>query len=177
MGREKLSWRWRTACCSVGIPNSSNVTREVLEKTAGSWNSSMLYRRPAFSLLDAVYRAKQGWLPDAFRRTPWRIKEGVILCVAMAPFMRENIRSPVGSTIYATDANPTTNNIAYTIIPGNIVREWHFRADIRGCRTWLKPESIVLRSKIGDQVFRTLDGREQVFSELTCACKREHLFK
>lgn len=170
---DKLVRRWLNTAVSVGISVGQTVTREVVDSLAGSWNASLLYRRPMLSLLDHVYRGVRNWDTGKAYPVPWQLREELVLIAGLAPFMRTNIRAQIPPFLYHTDASLVAGLITRAIIPEHIGRHLHFWGDMKGARTWLAPNNIAVRNKRGEQKIVALDPIESAFLGLSQALKHD----
>ena len=172
---DKLGRRWQVSCGSLAAALQPTTSREIVEMSAGSWNCSKLYRRPALALLDSIYRCKRNWIPGAARGVSWRLREELILCSISASFYRVNIRNSLASQLYCTDATLSRGQITSADIPAHINESLHYWSDLRGRRTWLKPQGIAVRDKSGFVKERILSEVDGAFSGLREALQHRNV--
>lgn len=134
---DKNGRRWFNSCLSLWVASSAATCSEVIESVAGTWNASMLYRRPCMSLLDFSDRGIKHWIPKYAYKVPWQLRGELVLCPIFAPFMRTSVRAKVSNTLSYVDASLTRGRITKAQMPAHTAKELQYWADVKGERTFL----------------------------------------
>ena len=117
------------AALSISIAASGVGTGSLLSTVLGLWVDVLLYRRPAFALLDALPRFVQGREEERVPRVlPGPVVTELWGLAAIAPLLDTNIRAPVGHQLFACDASLEGGGACAAPIPVAAAKElWRVR--------------------------------------------------
>ena len=96
------------------------TTPYALEVLSGTWTSVLLPRRPLLVTLHHIYRdrGKERYVTTRLRRC---VANELALCAVLAPLAAVDMRCPIVTDVFATDASPYGG--AFVRAPGHVSRE------------------------------------------------------
>jgi hypothetical protein len=84
------------------------TTLGILQSLVGSWTQAFLYRRPLLSVFTKIFvfiSSLEGHDPAEPLVLPPYIRDELLLCCALGPFAKTNLRARSSSFLYGTDAS------------------------------------------------------------------------
>ena len=109
-----------------------------------------LYARPALSFLDVVFHEDDAFEPGVVFIPSRRALAELAVWLAFVPFMSVDLRSPVDTRVFATDASSRTCAAVVTRLPADLCREiWRQR-----------PRRGVGQRYAGEAAFRVADEED-----------------
>ena len=124
----------RLAVCGWGTP-------ALLRRLLGSWVFHLMFRRAAFSVLDAAFRfvhsrspGRDGTAPDETRvsRLPGEVRAELLAIALLSPLLVTDLRAPVAAQVWCADASPSAGAVVRADIPAGVARELWRHRDSRG---------------------------------------------
>lgn len=114
------------------------VTRKLLQGLIGCWTHVLLFRRPAFSVLDRAYHEGADFHEDlVFYMTKQCRAELMVLCL-IAPTLQTDMRADTAPFVYMLDASPFGGGICRAAMPTVAVDEFWRHSEQRGYYTKLQ---------------------------------------
>jgi len=127
-----LEKRAGLAAVTTSVAVGGVCTAGLLRRLLGCWTDVLLYRRPAFGVLDAVYKFVERYAPgDAdtlVRVLPGPVVSELLMLAALAPLLETDIRARVSERIYVSDASPSGAAAVVSVVPPEVAGElWRHR--------------------------------------------------
>jgi hypothetical protein len=116
---------------SWSIAAGSAVVPAALASLLGYWSHAMLFRRPAFSVLQDAYVLARNPAVGAVR-LPQSVRSELLLLACLVPLLSSDLRAPVCTTIVATDATVTRGAAVSASVPRDTARRLFAGAEFRG---------------------------------------------
>ena len=114
------------------------VTRKLLQGLIGCWTHVLLFRRPAFSILDRAYHEGAEFHEDlVFHMSKQCRAELMVLCL-VAPTFQTDTRAGTAPFVYMLDASPFGGGICRAAMPSVAVGEFWRHSEQRGFYTKLQ---------------------------------------
>ena len=139
---------WSLAVLTAVVAERGFGTRELVERLLGCWVHAVMFRRPIFAILDALFREGSG-LPrhQVFRLSNQARNELLMLC-ALACCLQTDLRTPYDSKLYCMDASPHGGAVCAAQIGKSASLELWRHGELRGYHTRLQSEvSSILTEK------------------------------
>ena len=126
----------RLAVCGWSSP-------ALVRRLLGSWVFHLMFRRAAFSVLDASFRYAHGGgdTADAARllRLPADVRAELTAVALLAPLLVTNLRAPVAPQVWCSDASPKAGAVVRADVPAAVARELWRHRDARGSHVRMCP--------------------------------------
>ena len=131
----------RVAACGCGSP-------ALLRRLLGSWVFHLMFRRAAFSVLDAAFRfAHDGEVheggeardPTCVTRLPAAVRAELVAIALLSPLLVTDLRAPVAAQVWCSDASPTKGAVVRADVPRSVATELWRHRDSRGSSVCLNP--------------------------------------
>ena len=136
------------------------VTRKLLQALIGCWTHILLFRRPAFSVLDKVYQEGASFHEDlVFKMSKQCRAELMSLCL-IAPTLQTDMRVRTAPEIFMLDASPFGGGICRAAMPSAVVDEFWRHSEQRGFYTKLQQGVGLALREIGMEHCETFGGPE-----------------
>ena len=118
----------RTLTLVTALLRSRRATKRIWEAIIGLVVYVSLFARPSLAFLSRVFREADSF-PDGEIFVPGRAALGELaIWAAFVPFMSTDLRAPVDTTVYATDASSRSCAAVETVLPEGLCREiWRHR--------------------------------------------------
>ena len=142
----------RLAVCGWGSP-------ALMRRLLGAWVFHLMFRRAAFSVLDAAFRfahaatpptvqegapqvGEPGGPPEPTRvaRLPQDARAELAVLAVLSPLLVANLRAPVAPRLWCSDASPSMGAVVHADLPAAAARELWRHRDARGGHVRLSPE-------------------------------------
>ena len=118
----------RTTTLVVALLHQRKVTARVWQAILGLIVYVSLYARPALSFLDVVFHEADAYAPGVVFVPSRRALEELAVWVSFVPFMSVDLRAPVDTRVFATDASSRSCAAVVSRLPESLVREiWRQR--------------------------------------------------
>ena len=129
----------RKGCCSSSL----------LSAVLGLWIHVLMFRRPLFAILQAVFvDARHEPRDEVFALQRESLNELLCLCL-LAPLAQSDLRTSYLPFLYAMDASPTGGGLCVSEMPASVVQElWRF-SEQRGYYTRLLGPASALLAELG----------------------------
>jgi len=124
----------RLAVCGWSSP-------ALLRRLLGSWVFHLMFRRAAFSVLDAAFRfAHDGEVheggevrdPTRVARLPAAVRAELVAIALLSPLLVTDLRAPVAAQVWCSDASPTKGAVVRADVPRAVAKELWRHRDARG---------------------------------------------
>ena len=146
---------------TIVLVQKGQATRKIIQGLLGCWTHILLFRRPAFSVVDALYHEGEGLHEDAvFKLSRASRNELLTLCLT-APALQTNMRTSATPCLYMMDASPTGAGICRTDFPSHAADEFWRRSEQRGYYTKLQQGPGLMLRELGFEHFEQFGEPEQ----------------
>ena len=144
---KRLALAWVASIAAV-LPYTTDAVHSSL---VGSLVSMLMFRRPAMSCLQEVFKVippdELDTLVPVLRPLPRRAAQELSLVAALAPILASNLAAPAPNVVYATDASMAMGGIvSKPITPSVSLFLWR-DSDKRGANLPLQPRSTAFLQK------------------------------
>ena len=150
----------------------------LLETLAGSWISSLTFRRRALCLLQEVYRLQRVCSPSGLVQTTCALKRELVTLCALAPLICTDLRAETSGYLVASDASDDLGAIVSARVSYPLARELRRHTPVKGL--WsklLSPSEALLRSHRQLPAERELPGESYRSHPLWTQLARSLRFK
>ena len=136
---------WQTArLAAIGY-----ASERLLQKVSGLWAFACQFRRPLFSVFDALYSTSH---PSGDPNLPFKLPRELVqepqVMSSLGLLALTDLRTQVCETLYATDSSPSGAGIVACHVGPEVAKELYRRRDSRGFYTkLLSPHASNLRGK------------------------------
>ena len=125
------------------------ATRKLLQGLLGCWTHALLFRRPLFAILDAVYHEGESFQGDVvFHLSEACCNELLLLCL-LAPAMQTDLRTDIASELYMLDASPFGGGICHVPFSACGAEELWRHSEQRGYYTRLQSDAGATLRELG----------------------------
>ena len=129
----------RLAVCGWSSP-------ALLRRLLGSWVFHLMFRRSAFSVLDAAFHFAQGGdEPARVTRLPAAVRAELVAVALLSPLLVTDLRAPVAAQVWCSDASPSKGAVVRADISPAAVKELWRHRDLRGSYVCLSPPTEPVR--------------------------------
>ena len=126
-----------------------SIARDLLQGLVGCWTHVILFRRPVFALLDAVYHEGEHLPRDVvFAISPQCSNELLLLCI-LAPLIQTDMRTSFAPELFMMDASPYGGGICRSQFAASGVEELWRHTEQRGYYTKLQQGSNKVLHELG----------------------------
>ena len=108
--RERIALLSYVTCIVI---HKQLVTRKLLQGLLGCWTHVLLFRRPLFALLDAVYHEGESLQCDVVFKLSSKCSEELTMLCLLAPAMQTDLRTAIAPELYMLDASPFGGGICH----------------------------------------------------------------
>ena len=142
------------------------ATRKLLQGLIGCWTHALLFRRPIFSILDAVYHEGETLNGDVLFRISDSCRTELMLLCLLAPAMQTDLRAEVASELYTLDASPYGGGVCHAAFSTFGAEELWRRTEQKGFYTRLQSDSGATLRELGIEhaEFFGNEERQSLFS-------------
>lgn len=131
------------------ILHKGHVTRKLIQGLLGCWTHILLFRRPAFSIIDKLYSEGAEHHEDTvFKLSKESRNELLCLCL-LAPVLQTNMRTSTPSTVYMMDASPFGGGICRAPCSRCAADEFWRHSEQRGFYTKLQQGPGMMLRELG----------------------------
>ena len=148
------------------------MTARVWQAILGLVVCLSLFARPALSFLEVVFLEADAYAPGVVFVPSRRALAELAIWVSFVPFMSMDLRAPVDTRVFATDASSRTCTAVVSRVPEALVRELWRQRPRRGVRQRYAGEDDTAEDRIDDEndillIFSALPERD--FGLRSCA--------
>jgi len=157
--RATINLLLRTSLLTLRVLADGRATSGSWDAIVGLWGYSFLYNRAAYSVFCNVYRESRDVPPGEVFMPSLKGRAELEIALAFAPLLSSDVRAPVSTQIWATDASDTKAAIVTSVLPQQAVNTlWRLR-----CR---KGNPVEMKSMEETMAERLLGGGSEVAREI-----------
>ena len=129
------------------IIQKGHATKKLIQGLLGCWTHILLFRRPAFAIVDKLYSEGAALHEDTVFKLSKESKNELLCLCLLAPTLQTNMRTTTPSAVYMMDASPFGGGICRAISTQSATDEFWRRSEQRGFYTKLQQgPGMVLRT-------------------------------
>ena len=114
------------------------ASKQLLQGLLGCWTHILLFRRPVFAVLDAVYTEGDGLKQDELFKLSRATKNELMALCLLAPAIQTNMRTQARPQLFLMDASPYGTGICRTTLSAAATDELWRHSEQRGYYTRLQ---------------------------------------